>query len=426
MDLIVRNARRPDDAETVDIGVRGATIVAVEPRLDASAATEIDARGYLVSPPFVDPHFHLDSTLTAGFPRWNASGTLHEGIELWGELQEHLAAEGVRERARTYIRWAVSQGILHIRTHVDVCHRSLLAAEALLEVRDEMRDLVDIQMVAFPQHGFLRFPGAVDLLDRALDMGFDVVGGIPHYEATREEGVESVLRLMERADRRNLLVDMHCDETDDPASRFVEVLARETVRRGMQGRVTGSHLTSMHSIDNPYAGKLVRLIADAGLHVAANPLTNILLQGRFDTYPKRRGVTRVKELLAEGVNVAFGQDCTLDPWYPLGKADMLQVAFMGLHICHMSGIEEIDACFDAVTASGARALGLSGSGLEVGCQANMVVLQAGTPRDAIRLQPPRLRVIRQGSVVAETTPSASAVLWGGERHEVDFSPPGFA
>ena len=425
MDLIIRNARRPREEGLVDIGILDGRIVVVERAIGAPASVELDARGYLVTPPFVDPHFHLDAPLTAGFPRRNQSGTLIEGIELWGELQQHLTYEGVKERAWEYIRWCAAQGILHLRAHVDVCQPGLLGARALVEARDEARDLIDIQLVAFPQHGLLRFPGAVELLDEALELGFDVVGGIPHYEMTREDGVESVRMLMERAKRRGLLVDMHCDETDDPASRFLETLAQETIRRGMEGCVSASHVTSMHSVDNAYAQKLLGLVRQADVHVVSNPLTNMILQGRADTYPKRRGLARVKELLASGVNVCFGHDCTLDPWYPLGHADMLQVAFMGLHACHMSGTDEIETMFDAVTVNGAKAMMLDGYGLEVGCEANMVVLQAHTTSDAIRLSPPRLHVVRRGKVVAETSPRESIVTWRGETRPVDFTQPEF-
>jgi cytosine deaminase len=425
LDLIIRQGLRPGENRAVDIGITGGRVTAVEPKLKDDAVTEIEAGGRLISPPFVDSHFHLDAVLTAGTPRRNASGTLLEGISLWGELQPLLTPEGLKERAREYLRWCVSQGILHLRSHVDVCQPSLLGVRALVEVRQELEGLIDVQLVAFPQHGLLRFPDGVRLLDEALDLGVDVVGGIPHYERTREEGAQSIGILMERAQRRGLAVDMHCDETDDPSSRFVEVLARETVARGMQGRVTGSHLTSLHSVDNSYFAKLLGLLVESELRIVSNPLLNMITQARADTYPKRRGLTRVKELMDAGLNVSFGHDCTLDPWYPLGAADMLDVAFMGLHACHMSGDDEIPRMFDAITVNGGRTLGLEGYGLAPGCRADAVVLDAQDVVDALRTHPARLAVVRDGRVVARSTAPRREVLWGELAGEVDFRKPAF-
>jgi cytosine deaminase len=400
-------------------------IVAVEPQIDGNGAIELDADGRLLTPPFVDSHFHLDAVLTAGTPRRNASGTLLEGISLWAELQPLLTQEAVRDRAREYLRWCAAQGILFLRSHVDVCQASLVGVRALVEVREELSGLIDVQLVAFPQQGLLRFPDAERLLDQALDLGVDLVGGIPHYVRSREAGVESIKLLMERAQRRGLAVDMHCDETDDPSSRFVEVLAQETIARGMEGRVTGSHLTSMHSLDNAYFGKLLGLLVEANLHVVANPLLNMITQARADTYPKRRGLTRVKELMDAGLNVSFGHDCTLDPWYPLGAADMLDVAFMGLHACHMSGEHEIGRMFDAVTVNGARTLGLEDYGLEPGCRADAVLLDAHDVVDALRTHPARVAVVRAGRVVAETAAARRTVRAPELAGEVDFRQPAF-
>lgn len=408
-DLVIRRARRMGDDTTVDVGVRDGVIAEVAADLTGAAERVLDADGRLLSPPFVDSHFHLDAVLTAGTPRRNETGTLLEGIGLWGELQPLLTLEGVKERAREYLRWCIAQGILFIRSHVDICDASLVGARALVEVREELRGLIDVQLVAFPQHGFLRFPGAERLLDEALDLGMDAVGGIPHHERSREAGVQSIRLLMERAQRRGLAVDMHCDETDDPFSRFTEVLAQETVERGMQGRVTGSHLTAMHSVDNAYFAKLLGLLTDAELLVVANPLLNMITQGRADMYPKRRGLTRVKELMVAGISVSFGHDCVMDPWYPLGAADMLDVAFMGLHACQMSGEHEIGRMFDAVTVNAARTLGLEGYGLAVGCRADAVLLDAQTVPEALRTHPARLAVMRAGKIVAET-PAASRVV----------------
>ncbi|HWF73162.1 MAG TPA: cytosine deaminase [Solirubrobacteraceae bacterium] len=426
MGLIVRQAQRAGaEAERVDIAIEDGVITAVGSGLEHTAEVEIDAGGRLVTAPFVDSHFHLDAVLTAGTPRRNVSGTLLEGIALWGELQPLLTHEGVKERAREYLRWCVSQGILFLRSHVDICQESLVAVRALVELRDELRGVIDVQLVAFPQHGLLRFPGAVRLLDEALDLGLDIVGGIPHYERSREAGVHSIRLLMERAERRGLPVDMHCDETDDPLSRFVEVLAEETVARDMQGRVTGSHLTSLHSVDSAYFAKLLALLGDAELMVISNPLLNMITQARADTYPKRRGLTRVRELMAAGINVSFGHDCTLDPWYPLGAADMLEVASMGLHACQMSGEHEIGLMFDAVTSHGARTLRLAGYGLEPGCAGDLVVLDAFSVADALRTRPARLAVVRAGEVVARTAAPERAVLGAGLSGPVDFVQPAF-
>ncbi|RWO44554.1 MAG: cytosine deaminase [Mesorhizobium sp.] len=401
-DLIVRGGTLPD-GRVADIGINGETITAIEPTLQGSARTEVDARGNLVSPPFVDPHFHMDATLSYGIPRINASGTLLEGISLWGELKPLLTHEAVRDRALAYCDWAVSMGLLAIRTHVDVCDDRLLAVEALLEVKKTVAPYIDLQLVAFPQDGFYRAPSARENTIRALDMGVDIVGGIPHFERTMADGTRSVTELCEIAARRGLMVDLHCDETDDPLSRHIEQLAYETQRLGLQGKVAGSHLTSMHSMDNYYVSKLLPLIAEAGVSVIPNPLINIMLQGRHDTFPKRRGLTRVKEMLALGIRVGWGQDCVLDPWYSLGTADMLDVAFMGLHVAQMSSPAEMARCFDMVTNVNAAIMGLDHLGLAVGKRASLVVLDAGNPVEALRLRAERLCVIARGKVVAERT-----------------------
>lgn len=404
LDLILRHCTLPDGRRDHDIGIRDGRIVAVEPALAATSAEEVDAAGQLVTPPFVDAHFHMDSTLSYGLPRVNQSGTLLEGIALWGELKPTLTQDAIVERALDYCDWAVGKGLLAIRSHVDVCDPRLLAVEALLQVRERVKPYLDLQLVAFPQDGVLRSPGALALLKRALDLGVDVVGGIPHFERTMGEGAESVRVLCELAAERGLRVDMHCDETDDPLSRHIETLSFHTQRLGLQGRVAGSHLTSMHSMDNYYVSKLLPLIAEAGVAAIANPLINITLQGRHDTYPKRRGMTRVPELLAAGVPVAFGHDCVMDPWYSLGSGDMLEVAHMGLHVAQMTSQAAMRQCFDAVTTTPARILGLEGYGLDVGCRADLVLLQARDVVEALRLRAHRLLVLRAGRVVARSEP----------------------
>jgi cytosine deaminase len=411
-DLIVKGGLLPDGTPA-DIGIRGERIAAIEPRIEAEAGEVLDASGCLVSPPFVDPHFHMDATLSYGQPRINASGTLLEGIALWGELKPLLTHEAVRERALAYCDWAVSMGLLAIRTHVDTCDDRLLAVEALLEVKREVAPVIDLQLVAFPQDGFYRDPTARRNTIRALDMGVDVVGGIPHFERTMADGTRSVTELCEIAAARGLMVDMHCDETDDPLSRHIEQLAYETQRLGLQGRVAGSHLTSMHSMDNYYVSKLLPLMAEAQVSAIPNPLINIMLQGRHDTYPKRRGMTRVPEMLRHGIRVGFGQDCVLDPWYSLGTADMLDVAFMGLHVAQMTSPADMKRCFDMVTTESAAIMGLSDYGLVVGRKASLVVLDAGNPVEAIRLRAQRLAVVAAGKVVSRRQPSHAQVRWAG-------------
>ena len=420
LDLILRGANLPDGREGQDIAVADGRIAEVAPRIEADALREIDARGRLVTPPFVDAHFHMDSTLSLGRPRLNESGTLLEGIQLWSELKPHLTVEAIKARALEFCRWAIARGSLAVRSHVDICDDELLAVEALLEVKQEIAPFLDLQLVAFPQDGFLRYPQARENLLRALDKGVDVVGGIPHFERTMAEGAQSVKELCEIAAERGLPVDMHCDETDDPLSRHVESLAYETQRLSLRGRVTGSHLTSMHSMDNYYVSKLMPLMREASLHVVANPLINITLQGRHDSYPKRRGMTRVKELMAAGINVAMGHDCVMDPWYSLGSHDMLEVAHMGLHVGQMTGTAEMLSCFDAVTRNAAKVMGLEGYGLEPGCHADLVVLQASDPIEALRLKPARLYVVRRGRVIAETPPVMATLYTQQAPEIVDF------
>ncbi|WP_333828120.1 amidohydrolase family protein [Pararhodobacter sp.] len=398
-DLIVKGGTLPD-GRVADIGIRGDKIAAVEKLEGAEAGQVIDSTGDLVCPPFVDPHFHMDATLSYGQPRVNASGTLLEGIALWGELKAIATIDEMKARALEYCDWAVSMGLLAIRSHVDTCDPDLKGVQALLDVRETVKPYIDLQLVAFPQDGLYRDPNALEQTLRALDMGVDVVGGIPHFERTMDEGSWSITNLCKIAADRGLPVDMHCDETDDPMSRHIETLAYETQRLGLHGRVAASHLTSMHSMDNYYVSKLLPLIAEAGISAIPNPLINIVLQGRHDTFPKRRGLTRVKEMQAQDITVGWGQDCVLDPWYSLGTADMLDVAFMGLHVAQMTHPDEMRRCFDMVTNANARIMGLQGYGLEPGCTASLVVLDAGNPVEALRLRPDRLAVVAKGKLVA--------------------------
>ncbi|MBX4862209.1 amidohydrolase family protein [Rhizobium sophorae] len=418
-DLIVRNANLPDGRKGIDIGIQGGKIIAVEPNLQAQAQEEIDATGRLVSPPFVDPHFHMDATLSLGLPRMNVSGTLLEGIALWGELRPIVTKEELVDRALRYCDLAVTQGLLFIRSHVDTSDPRLVTVEAMIEVREKVAPYIDLQLVAFPQDGYYRSPGAIDALNRALDMGVDIVGGIPHFERTMGEGTASVEALCRIAADRGLPVDMHCDETDDPLSRHIETLAAETIRFGLQGRVAGSHLTSMHSMDNYYVSKLIPLMAEAEINVIPNPLINIMLQGRHDTYPKRRGMTRVRELMDAGLNVSFGHDCVMDPWYSMGSGDMLEVGHMAIHVAQMAGIDDKKKIFDALTVNSAKTMGLADYGLEKGCSADLVILQASDTLEALRLKPNRLAVIRRGKVIARSAPRIGELFLNGRPARID-------
>lgn len=418
-DLIIRNANLPDGRKGIDIGVTGGKIVAIEKTIAAQAGEEIDATGRLVSPPFVDPHFHMDATLSLGLPRMNVSGTLLEGIALWGELRPIVTRQELVDRALRYCDLAVTQGLLFIRSHVDTSDPKLVTVEAMIEVREKVAAYIDLQLVAFPQDGYYRAADGIGSLNRALDMGVDIVGGIPHFERTMGEGTASVEALCRIAADRGLPVDMHCDETDDPLSRHIETLAAQTIRFGLEGRVAGSHLTSMHSMDNYYVSKLIPLMAEAQINVIPNPLINIMLQGRHDTYPKRRGMTRVRELMDAGLNVSFGHDCVMDPWYSMGSGDMLEVGHMAIHVAQMVGIEDKKKIFDALTVNSAKTMGLEGYGLETGCNADLVILQAQDALEALRLKPNRLAVIRRGKVIARSAPRIGELFLDGRPARID-------
>ena len=418
-DFLVKNAALPDGRKGIDIAGKDGLITTVGKNISAETKETIDASGCLLAPPFIDPHFHMDATLSLGTPRLNKSGTLLEGISLWGELKSVQTVDDVIVRSLKYCDLAVSMGIGAIRTHVDTCDDELKGVQALLEVKNQVKDYLEIQLVAFPQDGLYRDPSALDNTIRALDMGVDIVGGIPHFERTMSEGARSITTLCEIAAERGLLVDMHCDETDDPMSRHIETLAYETQRLGMQGRVTGSHLTSMHSMDNYYVSKLIPLIVESGVHVLPNPLINIMLQGRHDSYPKRRGQTRVRELRDSGALIGFGSDCVMDPWYSLGKADMLDVAFMGLHVGQLSSREDMAWCFDAITSNSATIMHLEDYGISVGSKANFNLLQAKDSIEAIRLRAHRLAVIRNGKLIARNTPMNTELQIKGRPGFVD-------
>jgi len=431
LDLVVRNARihptRGLSPEPMDVGVSDGRIAAIAPRggLDPGGATILDAQGSLLSPPLVDPHVHLDAVLTVGEPRYNESGTLIEGILTWAERKPSLTIEDVKRRAREAIYWEVAQGTGLIRSHVDVCDPNLTALRALLELRDEVRDIVDLRLIAFPQDGILSFPNGKELMQEAMRLGCDVIGGIPHYELTRDDGVEEVHFIFDLARETGAPLDLHCDETDDEQSRFLEVVAARTMREGMQGRVVAGHTTAMGSYNDNYAFKLIQILKRAGVTIVANPLDNIVLQGRFDTYPKRRGMTRVKELDAAGINVACGHDSIMDPWYPLGRGSMLNALSMLVHVGQMTGRAELFRAYEMITTNPARAAEVPGWSIAEGSPANFAIFDCADESEAIRLQPAARWVVRAGRVVAETEPARSVVHVGDASRPVDFVKPTF-
>ncbi|MDQ6873815.1 MAG: cytosine deaminase [Actinomycetota bacterium] len=418
IDLLLSNARPVGSAGPVDLAVDAGRFVPVAG--GATARERIDLQGRLVTPPLVEPHIHLDAALTVGQPRENVSGSLFEGIAVWADRVRSLSVEDVTTRAREVLRWQLANGVQHVRSHVDVCDPDLRALRALVDLREEAAGLVDLQLVAFPQLGIMSFDGGRELMRQAVELGADVVGGIPHYELTREDGVASVIYAFDLAEEFGRRVDIHCDETDDDHSRFVEVMVAETIRRGMSGRVTASHTTAMHSYNAAYAYRLVSNIARAGLHMVTNPLDNAVLQGRFDTGPIRRGHTRVKQLQEAGVNVCIGHDSVMDPWYPLGCGDPIQAAFVLAHLGQMSGAGELRRLIDMVTVNPAAALGVADYGIRDGGSADLVVFDAPTDVDALRLVAPRVLVLRAGRVVARTQPAETTVTWHGVEAPVTF------
>ncbi len=421
MDLILRNCLLRSSLELVDIAINNGFIEEITPNLSSKASQEIDLAGAIVLPPFSDPHVHLDAVLTAGTPRHNQSGTLLEGIQIWSERKKDLTFSDVYQRAVEAIKWSVAQGTLNIRTHVDTCDESLTALRALLQVKADLKDYVNLQIVAFPQEGVLCYPKGVELLEEAMQLGADCVGGIPHFEWTKEDGIKELEIVFQLADKYNRFVDIHCDETDDEESRFLEHVVALAKRHKIGKRVVAGHTTAMHSYNNAYAFKLIRLLAQSEVSIIANPLDNSILQGRFDTYPKRRGLTRVKELLAAGVNVGIGHDSIMDPWYPLGRAQMLQAAFVLLHMCQMSGRDEQSAILDMITFGNARALAIDNYGIAVGRKADLVVLDAYNEFDILRLLPTALYVIKNGQVIAETPKVRAKIYIKNLSGEVNFT-----
>ncbi|MGL4345069.1 MAG: cytosine deaminase [Cellulosilyticaceae bacterium] len=413
--MLIKNGQLEGQDKLVDIHIVDGKIAQIGADLKVEDTDVLDANGWLVVPPFVEPHVHLDTTLTAGEPNWNESGTLFEGIERWSERKEMLTKEDVKNRAKTAIKWQVANGIQYIRTHVDTTDPELTAVKAMVELREELKDYITLQIVAFPQEGILSYPNGLALLEEALKLGADVIGAIPHFEFTREYGVESIDKMFELAKKYDVLIDVHCDEIDDEQSRFVEVLAARAYENQMGHKVTASHTTAMHSYNGAYAYKLFRLLKMSGISFVANPLVNIHLQGRFDTYPKRRGITRVKEMLEADINVCFGHDDIFDPWYPLGTGNMLQVLHMGLHVCQIMGYGQINDSLRLIGSNSAKALHIQDEyGIEVGKPANMIILPAENGYDAVRRQVPVAYSIRRGKVIASTKPSETKVFLGNE------------
>jgi cytosine/creatinine deaminase len=418
-ELLIRNARTLDTDGLVDLAATDGRWTRIAPELALDAEREIDAGGRLVTAPLVDCHLHLDASLTAGKPRFNESGTLIEGIHVWGELKESLTEDDVYERAKEIVRWSAAQGTLHIRAHADVSAKNEAPLRGLLRVRDELADLVTIQVTAFPQDGIFSDPRNEDLFERALELGADCVGGIPHYEPTSELGLKEVHRVFELARKYGRKIDVHCDETDDPNSRFLEVMADNTVLHRLTGRVTASHCTAMGSYEPYYSSKLHGFLRRAGINIVVNPYANSLIQGRLDVYPKRRGFAQLKELLAAGVNVSLGNDVIMDPWYLMGRADMVEAASLALHFTYMSGLEEIPEMLRCATERGARTLDIEDEyGLEEGKPADCVIFDAPSAIEVLRLHPARRYVVRRGRVIAETEPSRTTLL--GE--PVTFAP----
>lgn len=417
-DLIIRQARLKDQLTAVDVAVQNGRIAQIAPHIEEQGREQIAAQGDLLLPPFIESHIHLDSVLTAGEPRYNESGTLFEGIQVWTERKPSLTRDDVIARAMEALQWQIAQGILHVRTHVDICDPKLTALRALLEVKQMVAPFMNLQIVAFPQEGIVSFPAGAALLEEALQLGADAVGAIPHYEYTREAGVSSLHTCFSLAQKYDRMVDVHCDEIDDEQSRFVEVVAALAHETGMHAKVTASHTTAMHSYNGAYTYKLFRLLQRAQINMVANPLINITLQGRFDDYPKRRGVTRVKELWQAGINVSLGHDDILDPWYGLGTGSMVQVAHMAVHTSHMTGMREIAETVEMVTTRAARTLQVEDQyGIAVDKPASFVLVAAEDAFDLIRRQPPCRYVISHGKVVAHTEPAQTKVFIGeGERH----------
>ncbi len=424
-DIVVRGARirgRPEDRK-YDVYIQDGRIESIRGHPSPGHGEhEIEARGRLLMPAFFNMHFHLDSVLTMGDPRFNESGTLWEGIEIWAERKKRLTVDEMLERVTKAVKWMVAYGTLWLRTHADTTEKTLTTVRGLIEARERLKDLMWIQVTAFPQDGILTDPENAELLEKAAEMSVDNIGMIPHNEYTRFDGAKSVEVAFDIAQKYDKDIDGHVDETDDPWSRNLEVVARETIRRGYQGRVAAGHVTASHSWDPVYRDRVFKLAARAGVSIVPNPLINIHLQGRFDGYPKRRGMAPIKVALSKGVNVALGHDCIMDPWYPLGVGDMLQALFMAVHVDQMMGYQELKQSLDLITINAAKIWHIEDDyGVSEGKTANLVLLKGRTEIDALRLMGPPLYVIKEGRIVADNTGGTSRVLFEGRWEELDFS-----
>lgn len=420
MDVIIRHAKLRDRKRLVDIAIKDGKFFEIDENIKEYAENEINANGNLVTPPFIESHVHLDSALSVGNPRFNQSGTLLEAIEIWGERKKELTKENIKNNAREAVKWLIANGVLKIRTHTDSTEPTLMTLEAILELREEMKEYVDIQVVAFPQDGVLAYKGMDTLLEESLKMGADVVGGLPQVELTREDGIKSVKYAFELAHKYDKLVDIHTDETGDDQSRFTEVIAKYAIEYDMAGLVTASHTTAMHNYHNDYASKLIGNIKRAGVNIVTNPFSNALLQNRLDGYPRKRGTTRVDQLLEPGVNVSIGNDNIMDPFGPLGKGNMLQAAHLLLHTAHLSGNEQMVNLFDMITINGAKTLHVQDYGIKEGQQADCIILDAKDEKEAIRLTSECLYVIRKGNIISETKPAKRTLRLNQETCPIDF------
>ena len=421
MDLLVKNARLKGEGGLVDIAVEGGRISRIESEIKPNGCEVLDANGNLAVPPFIDPHVHLDAVLSVGDPQYNTSGTLLEGIRIWGERKKTLTKEVIIKNAVEAVKWEVANGVQHIRTHADTTDPTLTTVEALLEVKEAVSDIADVQIVAFPQDGIFTSAEGAELMERAMKMGVDVVGGIPHNEFTREDGIKDVEFAFELAEKYGALIDIHVDETGDDQSRFIEVMAKLAIETGMGEKVTASHATSMHNFNNDYAFKLIGIIARSGMNIITNPFDNSVLQNRTDGYPRRRGHVRVDELTGRGVNVSIGHDSIMDPWYPMGTGSMLTAANLLMHTAHLSGYDQINGLLDMISANSAVTMNIGeGYGIEVGKPASFSIIDAETPFDAIRLMSECLYVVRRGRVISRAEPAVRKVEHRGEAFDIDF------
>lgn len=422
MDIIIRDAKLKGRNQLVDIAIKDGVFVQIAENIQLKTDEEINAHGKIVSPPFVESHVHLDSALSVGNPRYNKSGTLSEAIDIWSDYKENVTKQNIKFRAKKTIEWLIANGVLHIRTHTDSTEPHLLTMEAILELKEEMKEFIDIQVVAFPQDGIFAFDGMDSLLEKSLKMGADVVGGLPQAELTREDGIKSIEYVFDLAEKYDVLIDIHADETGDDQSRFTEVIAKYAIERSMAGRVTASHTTAMHNYHNDYAAKLLGNLKRADVNIVTNPFSNSLLQNRLDGYPKKRGTTRVDELLASGINVSIGNDNIMDPFGPVGKGSMLQAAHLLLHTAHLSGRKQIGDLFNMISINGARTLQIDEDyGIKEGKQANCIIIDAVDEQEAIRLTSECLYVIRKGKVILETTPAKRTLQLDEKNIDVDFT-----